>query len=77
MRYTTLNFRERHNDLQSSLRIFKEIGIDITGFRAPYDRYTDDMPSILEKTGLVWDGVKDRAHTQGTDAPSYTTPEKS
>ena len=56
VRYTTLNYRERHNDLQSSLRVFKEIGIDITGFRAPYDQYTDDMPFILERTGLVWDG---------------------
>jgi peptidoglycan/xylan/chitin deacetylase (PgdA/CDA1 family) len=56
VRYTTLSAQARRNDLMSSLQVFKKMGIEITGFRAPYDRYTDDMPAMLEHTDLVWDG---------------------
>jgi peptidoglycan/xylan/chitin deacetylase (PgdA/CDA1 family) len=56
IRYTTLSAQARRNDLLSSLQVFKEIGVEITGFRAPYDRYTDDMPALLEQTDLIWDG---------------------
>lgn len=47
VRYTTLSAQARRKDLLSSLQVFKEIGIEIAGFRAPYDRYTDDMPALL------------------------------
>jgi len=56
VRYTTISAQARRKDLLSSLQIFKEIGIEITGFRSPYDRYTEDMPTLLEQTDLVWDG---------------------
>lgn len=56
VRYTTLSEKTRQKDLALSLQVFKEIGIEITGFRAPYDRYTNDMPTLLEQTDLVWDG---------------------
>jgi peptidoglycan/xylan/chitin deacetylase (PgdA/CDA1 family) len=56
VRYNTISEQARRHDLFSSLNIFKEIGIEITGFRAPYDRYTNDMPALLEQTNIVWDG---------------------
>ncbi len=56
VRYTSLSKQARRHDLLSSLQVFKEIGIEITGFRAPYDNYTDDMPLLLEETDLIWDG---------------------
>ena len=56
VRYTILSTQARRKDLLSSLQVFKEIGIEIAGFRAPYDRYTDDMPALLDQTDLVWDG---------------------
>ena len=56
VRYPTISADAREQDLLLSLQIFKKLGIKISGFRAPYDNYTDDMPDLLEKTGLIWDG---------------------
>ncbi len=56
VRYPSLDAKERERDFALSLRTYKKLGIDIKGFRAPYDRYTDDMPSMLEKYGIIWDG---------------------
>jgi peptidoglycan/xylan/chitin deacetylase (PgdA/CDA1 family) len=56
VRYPTLTREARERNLRLSLQVFKNLGIDITGFRAPYNNYTDDMPQLIEKTGLVWDG---------------------
>ena len=56
VRYPTLTSQERERDLRLSLQVFKKLGIDVNGFRAPYDNYTDDMPELIEQTGLIWDG---------------------
>lgn len=56
VRYPTLTSDEREEDLRLSLQVFKNLGIEISGFRAPYDNYTDDMPQLIEQTELVWDG---------------------
>lgn len=56
VRYPTLTKEEREKDLALSLQTFKRLGVKINGFRAPYDNYTDDMPRLLEKYQLIWDG---------------------
>jgi len=56
VRYPTISAKDREKDLLLSLHVFRKLGVKITGFRAPYDNYTDDMPELLEKTDLVWDG---------------------
>ncbi len=56
VRYPTLNAEGRERDLRLSLQVFKSLGVPISGFRAPYDNYTDDMPLILDRTHLLWDG---------------------
>jgi len=56
VRYPTLSEKGRENDFALSLQTFQKLGIKIEGFRAPYDRYTPDMPAMLEKYNLVWDG---------------------
>ncbi|MHA1959310.1 MAG: polysaccharide deacetylase family protein [Candidatus Thorarchaeota archaeon] len=56
VRYPTLTADERFEDLTRSITTFKQLGIQIDGFRAPYDNYTDDMPAMIEKQPLVWDG---------------------
>ncbi len=56
VRYPTISAEAREQDLTLSLQIFKKIGVKITGFRAPYDNYTDDMIALLDKRGLIWDG---------------------
>ncbi|TFG34078.1 DUF2334 domain-containing protein [Candidatus Thorarchaeota archaeon] len=56
VRYPTLSAKERERDFALSLQTYRKLGIDVKGFRAPYDRYTDDMPLMLEKYKIVWDG---------------------
>ncbi len=56
VRYPSLTSQEREQDFALSLQTYKKLGIDIKGFRAPYDRYTEDMPLLLEKYGITWDG---------------------
>ncbi|MFX1483608.1 MAG: polysaccharide deacetylase family protein [Promethearchaeota archaeon] len=56
VRYPSLSIEDREKDLRLSLQTFKKIGINIEGFRAPYDNYTDDIPDLLEKMRLTWDG---------------------
>jgi len=56
VRYPSLTAEERERDLALSLQTYRKMGVRITGFRAPYDRYTDDMPQLIDKYGLVWDG---------------------
>jgi peptidoglycan/xylan/chitin deacetylase (PgdA/CDA1 family) len=56
VRYPSLTAEERERDLALSLQTYRKMGVKITGFRAPYDRYTDDMPAMIDRHGLVWDG---------------------
>ena len=56
IRYPTLSSKGREEDFALSLQVFRKLGIKIEGFRAPYDNYTPDMPAMLEKYNLVWDG---------------------
>ncbi|MHA1770113.1 MAG: polysaccharide deacetylase family protein [Candidatus Thorarchaeota archaeon] len=56
VRYPHISAEAREQDLRRSLHTFQKLGVKITGFRAPYDNYTDDMPELIDKHGLVWDG---------------------
>lgn len=56
VRYPLLNPKQRERDFALSLQTYKKLGIDVKGFRAPYDNYTDDMPLMLEKYNMLWDG---------------------
>ncbi len=56
IRYPRVSAQERERDLQMSLRTLRQLGVTVRGFRAPYDNYTDDMPQMLERAGLLWDG---------------------
>ncbi len=56
VRYSTLSEAGRERDVRASLSVLRKLGVRVNGFRAPYDNYTDDLPSILHGLGLVWDG---------------------
>jgi peptidoglycan/xylan/chitin deacetylase (PgdA/CDA1 family) len=56
VRYSTLSAKERETDLALSLQTYRKLSIDVKGFRAPYDSYTNDMPALLERYGIIWDG---------------------
>lgn len=56
VRYPSLSAKQREADFALSLQTYRKLGVKITGFRAPYDRYTDDMPSMIDRHKLIWDG---------------------
>ncbi|MHA1983954.1 MAG: polysaccharide deacetylase family protein [Candidatus Hodarchaeales archaeon] len=56
IRYQFLPKKTQEQDLKKSLETFKRLGISIQGFRAPYNMYNEDTPSLIEKSQLLWDG---------------------
>jgi len=56
LRYPKISKRKREHDLASSLSTYKKMRVPITGFRAPYNSYTEDLPQLLDKYKLSWDG---------------------
>ncbi len=56
LRYPNLTPQAREEDIVSSLAVFESLGVRVRGFRAPYNNYTDDMPLLLDRVGILWDG---------------------
>ncbi len=56
VRYPQVTSQAREEDLRRSIATFRKMGIEVSGFRAPYDNYTDDMPALIDRLGLLWDG---------------------
>ena len=56
VKYTYLTERQQEGDIKMALAAFKEIGIPVYGFRAPYNTYTEYTPKLVEKYGFLWDG---------------------
>jgi len=56
VRYPQISAEARERDLRTSIQVLRGLGVNVRGFRAPYDNYTDDMPEMLERQGLTWDG---------------------
>ncbi|MHA2102611.1 MAG: polysaccharide deacetylase family protein [Candidatus Hodarchaeales archaeon] len=56
VRYQFLSKNIQEEDLKKSLDTFKQLGIPIQGFRAPYNMYNEDTPFLIEKSQLLWDG---------------------
>ncbi|MEM2141973.1 MAG: polysaccharide deacetylase family protein [Candidatus Thorarchaeota archaeon] len=55
LRYSHLSPQQRQRDLLTSIAVLRRMGIEVRGFRAPYDNYTDDMPALIDRAGLLWD----------------------
>lgn len=55
-KYTYLAEHQQENDIKKAVVAFKEMGIPVYGFRAPYHAYTERMPKLVEKYGFLWDG---------------------
>jgi peptidoglycan/xylan/chitin deacetylase (PgdA/CDA1 family) len=56
VKYTYLTEHQQEIDVGKAIAAFKEMGIPVYGFRAPYNTYTESMPNLLEKYGFLWDG---------------------
>ena len=53
--YSYVTERQQDEDMKKALAAYKELGIKVYGFRAPYNIYTDASPKLVEKYGFLWD----------------------
>ncbi|RJS74834.1 hypothetical protein CW712_05840 [Candidatus Bathyarchaeota archaeon] len=54
--YRYLSSEAQRTDITGSLQAFKELGVHVRGFRAPYNMYADETPRLLEEFDFLWDG---------------------
>ncbi|MFW9930388.1 MAG: polysaccharide deacetylase family protein [Candidatus Thorarchaeota archaeon] len=55
IRYQFLPKNAQERDLKASLITFKQLGINIKGFRAPYNMYNNDTLMLIKKYRFLWD----------------------
>jgi peptidoglycan/xylan/chitin deacetylase (PgdA/CDA1 family) len=55
LNYSYLTEQQQEDDIKKALNTFKAMGIQVFGFRAPYNTYSKDTPKLLEKHGFLWD----------------------
>ena len=53
--YSYITEQQQDDDIRKALDAFKALGIQVYGFRAPYDVYTEETPKLIEKHGFLWD----------------------
>lgn len=56
IKYLYITEHQQEDDIKKALVAFKEMGIQVYGFRAPYNTYTKYTPKLVEKYGFLWDG---------------------
>ena len=56
LKYPLISAKSQEVDVVRALRTFQRMGIQIRGFRAPYNAYDKNTPKIIDRLGLLWDG---------------------
>jgi len=56
VKYPFLTDRQQEVEFRKSVQIFKDLGIPIKGFRAPYNSYNETTIKLVEDFGFAWDG---------------------
>ncbi len=55
LNYSYLTEQQQEDDIKRALDTFKAMGVQVYGFRAPYNTYAEDTPKLVEKHGFLWD----------------------
>jgi peptidoglycan/xylan/chitin deacetylase (PgdA/CDA1 family) len=53
--YSYITERQQDHDIGYAVDAFKALDIPVSGFRAPYNVYTEVTPKFVEKHGFLWD----------------------
>lgn len=53
--YSYVTEKQQDEDIKKALVAYKTLGINVCGFRAPYNVYTEASPKLVEKYGFLWD----------------------
>ena len=56
LKYPLISAKDQEADVVRALSTFQRMGIQIRGFRAPYNAYDKNTPRIIDRLGLLWDG---------------------
>lgn len=69
LKYSLLSPADQKRDLAAALSIYRQMNVQVSGFRAPYNAYGKDTPEILNDVGLLWDGGigYSRQYNEGTE----------
>jgi peptidoglycan/xylan/chitin deacetylase (PgdA/CDA1 family) len=55
VKYTMISGREQDIDIERAKNTFRKMGIDVRGFRAPYNAYDFHTIELIERHGFLWD----------------------
>jgi peptidoglycan/xylan/chitin deacetylase (PgdA/CDA1 family) len=53
--YSYVTEKQQDDDIRKALATYKALGINVCGFRAPYNVYTEGSAKLVEKYGFLWD----------------------
>lgn len=53
--YSYITEKQQDEDISKALATYNSLGINVCGFRAPYNVYTEMSPKLVEKHGFLWD----------------------
>ena len=55
LKYSLLSPENQLTDVKKAIDVYKELGVPIRGFRAPYNSYDKNTPRIINELGFLWD----------------------
>jgi peptidoglycan/xylan/chitin deacetylase (PgdA/CDA1 family) len=55
VKYTLISLEDQDSDIERAKTTFRKMGINVKGFRAPYNAYDLHTPELVEKHGFLWD----------------------
>lgn len=56
LKYPLISAESQEKDAKSAVEAYARLGIEVHGFRAPYNAYDESTPRILDENGFMWDG---------------------
>ena len=72
--YSYITEQQQNDDIKKALDAYKALDIQVYGFRAPYNVYTEETPKLIEKYGFLWDiGIGYNAKYQQGNSPFRVT----
>ena len=55
LNYSYLTELQQDDDIKKALDTYKDLDLEVYGFRAPYNTYAENTPKLVEKHGFLWD----------------------
>jgi peptidoglycan/xylan/chitin deacetylase (PgdA/CDA1 family) len=56
VKYTLIKLEDQERDIERAKVTYQKMGVEVKGFRAPYNAYSPNTLELIEKHGFLWDG---------------------